>query len=156
MNVKKTFLAFLSVESLEISLSFPNNLLVDAFNFYSKALYYGYSHFFWLVRQLRGDYPDKYISYNFSLMPYTTTSGWVTSHSNAKRLKQISHTISAMPKTPWLWAWPPSYHSYVLPVFLILLDPVIIEIKWAPNCKWWKVWNCAVHKLRLQLWRVMS
>ena len=39
------------------------------------------------------DYPDKYISYYFSLMQYTTTSGWVTSHSNAECLKQLSRKV---------------------------------------------------------------
>ena len=36
---------------------------------------------------------------NFSLLQYTTTSGWVMSHFNAERLKQVSHKISVVPKT---------------------------------------------------------
>ena len=42
INRKKTVLAFLPAESLEMSRSFPNNSFIDALDFYSKALYYGY------------------------------------------------------------------------------------------------------------------
>ena len=42
INIKKTVLAFLPAESVEMSCSFPNNSLIDALDFYSKALHYGY------------------------------------------------------------------------------------------------------------------
>ena len=42
---------------------------------------------------------NKFLT-NFLKMTYTTTSVWVTSHSNAERLKQVSHRISVVPKTP--------------------------------------------------------
>ena len=79
INIKKTVLAFLPAESLEMSRSFPNNLFIDALDFYSKALYYGYdtmvnafqtegvrkranerlNRSFLPVSQLLGDYPEK-------------------------------------------------------------------------------------------------
>ena len=82
INIKKTVLAFLPAESLEMSCSFPNNLLIDAIDFYSKALYYGYDTMvnafqmegskrvndrlnrssFLLVSQLLDYYPEKGIT----------------------------------------------------------------------------------------------
>ena len=38
--------------------------------------------------------------YNVSVMLYTTTSSWVTSNSNAERLKRVSLKISVVPKMP--------------------------------------------------------
>ena len=50
-----------------------------------------------------GDYPDKQISYNISLMPqYTTTSGGVTSHCHVEGLKRVYRKVSVMPKTPYI------------------------------------------------------
>ena len=42
INIKKTVLAFLPAESLQMSHSFPNKSLIDALYFYSETLYYGY------------------------------------------------------------------------------------------------------------------
>ena len=62
-------------------------------------MHYGYSHLFWLVRQLFDNYPDKQISCNLSLMSYVTISGWFTSRCIAELLKQVSRKVSVMPKT---------------------------------------------------------
>ena len=90
-----------AVENLEISLfHFQIIHIWMPFKFYSNAMHYGYIHSFWLVKQLLGTIQTNRFLVIFSVMPHTTTSGWVTSHSNVECLMQVSYKISLLPKTP--------------------------------------------------------
>ena len=98
--LRKPFLPSCLLKGLEMSSSFPNNSLFHAFNFYSKALHYGYRHSFWLVRHAAPRWLSRQIDFlqlfSNAVHHYFRLSDVTL---QCRTFKQASHKISVVPKT---------------------------------------------------------